>query len=375
MEKRYQVHYWVITCLAVGVAAIPASAAEPTTMTVLHAFADSGDGIYPYAGLVADTSGALYGMTPYRGSSPGPHPAVPADHTGSSRLFISLPVMMDERPLRVSSWTSRERSMGRHCTAATTISALCSSWRRREPHNGAWTERVLHSFTGDQGYQPGSNLVVDDTGTLYGTTQFDNHYSGTAFSLAPPSKGSSTCRLSVLHYFGQNDGAYPYSNRVRDARTGALYGTTYSGGSGDDGTVFELVPPQTANGQWTETVLHSFAGSDGTGPIAGLIIDKASALYGATTGGGSNKTGTVFKLTLPATVNANWALEVLSNGTGNSDSAAQPYGNLVFDPTHAGVLYGTTTIGGIRDDGSSMANGGGTVFELTPATSNIAARS
>jgi uncharacterized repeat protein (TIGR03803 family) len=68
---------------------------------------------------------------------------------------------------------------------------------------------------------------------------------------------------------------------------------------GGCGTVFKLKPPGATGGTWTETVLHSFTGTDGADPEAGLIADASGALYG-TTGGGAGGNGTVFKLTLPA---------------------------------------------------------------------------
>jgi uncharacterized repeat protein (TIGR03803 family) len=78
---------------------------------------------------------------------------------------------------------------------------------------------------------------------------------------------------------------------------GNLYGTTGGGGANGDGTVFELTP---SNGIWTETVLHSFSGSDGLTPDAGLIFDSAGNLYGTTTGFDTTNDGVVFEVTPPA---------------------------------------------------------------------------
>jgi uncharacterized repeat protein (TIGR03803 family) len=101
--------------------------------------------------------------------------------------------------------------------------------------------------------------------------------------------------------FQQNfkDGLNPYSNVVLD-QAGNLYGTTLSGGTQGLGTIFEL---KFNKGTYRETVLHSFDGSEGSGPYAGVVRDSAGNLYGTTLGGGDTTCnppygcGTVWKLT------------------------------------------------------------------------------
>jgi uncharacterized repeat protein (TIGR03803 family) len=61
---------------------------------------------------------------------------------------------------------------------------------------------------------------------------------------------------------------------------GNLYGTTNGGGASNRGVVFKLSP------SGTETMLHSFTGSDGANPLAGLIADSNGNLYG---GGGMSR--------------------------------------------------------------------------------------
>ena len=104
------------------------------------------------------------------------------------------------------------------------------------------------------------------------------------------------------------DGAYPVSSVVV-GKNGALYGTTENGGRSTSGsppcgyqefagcgTVFELTPPATPGGAWTERVLHSFSGEHGDGamPAAGLALSATGVLYGTTSGGGASGEGTVF---------------------------------------------------------------------------------
>ena len=88
---------------------------------------------------------------------------------------------------------------------------------------------------------------------------------------------------SALHSFtGGADGSTPFAPLVRD-KAGNLYGTTASGGSFRNGTVFKV--DATGN----ETVLHSFTGLDGSSPLGGLARDKAGNLYGTTISGDSSR--------------------------------------------------------------------------------------
>ena len=91
--------------------------------------------------------------------------------------------------------------------------------------------------------------------------------------------------LTVLHSFGGgNDGVYPLAALTQDAQ-GNLYGTTFYGGTSNNGTLFKLAP--NGQGGYTESVLYSFAGgtTDGAYPYTGLILGSDSALYGTTANG------------------------------------------------------------------------------------------
>jgi uncharacterized repeat protein (TIGR03803 family) len=117
------------------------------------------------------------------------------------------------------------------------------------------------------------------------------------FLAAPPSASAATTEMVLYAFTGGNDGAIPYAGLIADS-AGNLYGTTRNGGAYAGGTVFKLAPPAAGTTTWTETVLHSFAGSpsDGAYPYAGLIADSAGNLYGTTTVGGASNLGVVFKL-------------------------------------------------------------------------------
>jgi uncharacterized repeat protein (TIGR03803 family) len=171
--------------------------------------------------------------------------------------------------------------------------------------NGAWTEKVLHTFhdNGKDGILPHGGVTFAGR-NLYGTT-FQGGSSagcgsgcGTVFELTPDN-GKWTEK--VLHSFNSNgrDGTNPEANLVFD-RAGNAYGTTFSGGAYIDyGIVFELTPN---DGKWTEKVLHSFNfnGHDGTLPTnSPLVLDKAGNVYGTTYEGGNSNCacGTVFEIT------------------------------------------------------------------------------
>jgi uncharacterized repeat protein (TIGR03803 family) len=150
----------------------------------------------------------------------------------------------------------------------------------------------------NDGSLPQAGLVIGPTGVLYGTTEYAGGPPtlGTVFSLSPPALPDEPMVETVLHAFTGPDGANPASTLVL-APNGARYGTTEYGGANGLGVVFELAPPASPGGSWTETVLHSFAGlADGESPN-GLALGPDGTLYGTTNLGGASNYGTVFSLT------------------------------------------------------------------------------
>ena len=236
---------------------------------------------------------------------------------------------------------------------------------------------VLHSFTGGvDGANPWAGLTMDGAGNLYGTTFFGGYSNGdcdpggcgAVFKLTH--KASGWVFSPLYSFLGDNDGASPQA-RVTVGPNGILYGTTFSGGGWNGGTVFSLRPPaaacKTALCSWNESVLHSFANfQDGFSPGYGdVVFDPEGNLYGTTYQGGSGTCGVgpcgvVYKLT-PS--NGGWTESVLYNFTGTS-SGNGPYAAVIFD--QAGNLYGTTSEGG---NGGCNGLGCGTVFQLTPSGS------
>jgi uncharacterized repeat protein (TIGR03803 family) len=123
---------------------------------------------------------------------------------------------------------------------------------------------------------------------------------------------------------------------IRDER-GNLYGTTQNGGVYGQGVVFEL------DSAGNQLVLYSFQGApDGSQPWAGVTRDRAGNLYGTTANGGAANAGIVFQL------NPQGQETVLYSFTGQADGA-NPHAGVIRDP--AGVVFGTTFLGGIFGDG------------------------
>jgi uncharacterized repeat protein (TIGR03803 family) len=204
------------------------------TETVLYPFTGMNDGCYPMAGLIMDGFGNLYGTTQQGGE-------------GYGTVFET-----------------------------DTLGNLTTLWDFGGGTDGAY---------------PLSSLIMDQYGFLYGTTQQGGGYGcggngcGTVYSIN--SAGPPETQLYAFTG-GPTDGANPYGALVMDQNNN-LYGTTYGGGTGENGTVFEL------EGTTSPILLHSFGGSpDGINPVGGLVLDKDGHLYGTTTAGGTSHRGTVF---------------------------------------------------------------------------------
>ena len=257
-------------------------------LTTLATFND-GNGANPYAGLVADTAGNLYGTTEAGGA-----------YNGSGTIF--------------------QIAAGSH--AFTTVLSYVDS-------NGP--PRVYN------GKNPYAALISDGAGNLYGTTKQGGSSSlGTVFKF---STGSNA--LTTLASFDGAKGNYPFGALIADA-AGNLYGTTLQGGANVVGTVFQV-----AAGTNVLTTLATFTGNNGAAPSAGLIADAAGNLYGTTSVGGASNLGTVFQI-------ASGTHTLTTLATFNNVNGANPYSSLIADSV--GNLYGTTYNGG--------ANGSGTAFEL-----------
>jgi uncharacterized repeat protein (TIGR03803 family) len=329
------------------------SQAAPNTYreTVLYQFQGQPDASAPSYGVVADASGSLYGVTTYGGTANlgAVFKLTPSGSTYTESIIYSFQDGSDGAlpvgPLLVS---KKGAIFG-----ATQYgnSSLCGSVFRLTPSaGGAYREKTLYSFpcNSANGYQPNGGLITDATAALYGTTFYggpsDN---GVVFKLTP--KGIHYFE-TVLHRFqGSSDGAQPKSGLVEDS-TGALYGTTWQGGSSNDGTVFKLEP---SGSGYQENVIYAFRGGyDGQGPASSLTVDSAGNVYGTTPTGGKHAAGIVFKLS-PS--RGGYGEHVLYRF--DASVSSQPSGPVLENGR--GVLYGLTLTGGPHN--------WGTLYKLAPS--------
>jgi uncharacterized repeat protein (TIGR03803 family) len=212
--------------------------------------------------------------------------------------------------------------------------------------DAAGNETVLHFFTGGEaGFDPRGGVVQDARGNLYGVTRNGgidscNRGCGTVFQLAPDGT------FTTLHRFSgdSSEGVHPETNLVLDD-AGSLYGTTNVGGAGGldgYGTVFRI------DSAGVFTTLHHFAESSLYEPGGPLMRDDAGNLYGVTVCCGSENGGVIFKLDPAGQLNNLHEFRISSVYDGWQYSRARggtaPYAGLVGDP--AGIVYGTTMTGG-----------------------------
>ncbi len=210
----------------------------------------------------------------------------------------------------------------------------------------AQTFNTLLNLSGTNGAYPAfMSLIQGADGNLYGITESGGTYDqGTVFKVTPA--GTLTTLYSFCSKTNCTDGSGPQAGLVQ-AANGDFYGTTNSGGTKNQGTVFKI----TSTGQLT--TLHSFVGSptDGANPDAPLLQYDGN-FYGTTSNGGTTtidgypySTGTIFEIT------PSGKLTILHSFCSQSNCAdgSQPSAGLV---EYDGIFYGTTS---------------STVFEITPA--------
>jgi uncharacterized repeat protein (TIGR03803 family) len=264
------------------------------TQQVVHAFTGGDDGSGPGARVTVDRVGNIYGMTPTGG----------ANSVGTIYKIHEVA--------------------------------------------GGWNFRVIHTFTGgDDGGSGSAGRMILRRGRLYGAaTTGGAHGVGVIFELRPTAVGEWDFR-SIYAFQGQPDGIFPYGALLFTG-SGKIYGTTYYGGSGSCeggcGAVYELSPRR--NGEWDERVIYSFQkGTDGNSPISNLVRDAAGNLYGTTSEGGLGS-GVIFKLSPIG--GGQWTESVVHPFAGPPDGAFA-YNGMVVD--RSGNFYGATVHGGDNDDG------------------------
>jgi len=214
----------------------------------------------------------------------------------------------------------------------------------------------LDNFDGTDGSDPEGGLIADADGDLFGTTQSGGtNNDGTVFEITYSPTTGYASTPTVLVSFNGTDGYVPDDTLLADAN-GDLFGTTFYGGANNDGEVFEI--PNTAAGYAsTPSVLASFG--FGGNPRSSLIADANGDLFGTTGEDGADGDGTVFEIAKTATGYASTSTILVSF---NSTDGKFPVGGLLADA--AGDLFGTTDEGG--------ASGYGNVFEIAKTATGYA---
>ena len=325
--------------VALFVVAVAAPRAQAQSYSVLHNFASyPSDGAYPYAGLIIDSSGNLYGTTPAGGSDTrGVAFKLDASNSYAETVLHNFTLSYPDDGAAPAAGLVMDSSGNLYGTTQVGGSYGNGVVFKLDASN---SYAVLHNFTGgfqnDDGREPLAGLVMDSSGNLFGTTASGGSY-GNGVVFKPDASNS----YAVLHTFtGGADGSTPFAGLVMDS-SGNLCGTTRGGGSRDSGVVFKL----DASNSYAETVLYNFTGgADGSSPYAGLVMDSSGNLYGTTSAGGPFNYGVVFKLD----ASSNYAETVLHNFTGGADGGI-PFAGLVMNSS--GNLYGTTYLGGSYGDG------------------------
>jgi uncharacterized repeat protein (TIGR03803 family) len=241
------------------------------------------------------------------------------------------------------------------CSIASVCSASALAFVTAALPAQASSVQVIYSFAGGtDGLYADTDVVMDPSGNLYGTTvQGGDHASGTVWQLHPNGDGSWS--HSVLYSFtGGADGAEPYKGVTLDA-SGNLYGTATSGGGGTCDSGCGVAYMLANDGAWTQSVIHAFTGGDdGAGPGAPLTVGPHGDLYGMAPTGGADGAGTIYRIYQK---NGAWNLQVIHTFTGGKDGSGGSAGRLVLKGLS---LYGTATAGG--------KFGEGTVYSLAPAS-------
>ena len=339
------------------------------TEKILYAFPGGGGGAQPEGNLVADAAENLYGVTDSGDPGPGLVYELIHNSDGSwtpSILYTFTGGTDGGNPIvgltfdKVGNLYGTTQFGG---DSSCGFSGCGVVFELSPTSGGTWNETVLHTFEGSDGEQPQAALVFDAAGNLYGSTVEGGAVSsscsigcGVIFKMTRTSSGSWTQK--IIHTFNGSNGGGPMGNLIFDS-AGKLYGTASYGGNLADckkngcGLVFEL---SLTSGVWKQIRAFNFNSKDGATPYAGVALDSAGHVIGATYAGGNlncatGGCGVAFRLTPTAT---SWTEQVLHVFSGGSDGA-NPAATVILDPK--GTIYGTTDFGGDLY---------GTVFEIIP---------
>ncbi len=316
--------------------------APAQTFTSLLSF-DGSNGAFPQGSLVKGTNGDFYGTTPFGGEY------------GNGTVFEITPTGTITTLHSFCSRSSCDDGLAPYAGLIRTRAGNFYGVASWGPGNARGTVfeitptgklTTLYVFCSQpncvDGAIPYPGLVEAADGNFYGLTYSGGTYnSGTIFEITPNGK------LTTLHSFCSEtnctDGEAPLYASLVQGRDGNFYGTTPTGGADGLGIVFEITP----TGKFT--ILHSFAGIDGATPFGALMQATNEKFYGTTEWGGAYNRGTIFEITAKGKLKTVHSFD-------NAIDGGNPYAGLV--QAGNGDFYGTTFGGG--------ASGYGTIYETNP---------
>lgn len=337
---------WIAIVLSLAMAASLSAQAQSYKEKVLYQFSGTTDGANPYAGLISDANGNLFGTATLGGKGTG-------CNGSSCGVVFEVTQAGIETVLYSFAGPPKDGAFPYGGLLAAGVGNFYGTTYQGGKFNdgtvftlsAAGKEKLHYKFKGKpDGDQPCSGLLAA-AGNFYGITDHGGKSNfGTVF------KVTKTGQETVIYSFTQRSflGGVPCGTPISDKKSN-LYGTTYFGGTVGLGTVFKVTKAG------VETVLHSFTGPDGAFPVGGLLADAKGNFFGTTSAGGDTTTcggvgcGVVFKLDKKGHETTVYAFK--------GPDGEIPYGVLIEDAK--GNLYGTTTLGG--------ASGFGTVFKVTQA--------
>jgi len=213
----------------------------------------------------------------------------------------------------------------------------------------ARAQYAIFSNLGDAEGDTTAPLCLDG-GTLYGIAAGNDGEltDGGFFKLG------STGTPSLLASLSSGTTGFDPFGGLTVASDGNFYGTAYSGGPSDFGTVFQILSSNL--GQVNR--LHPFtqSGADGAGPLGNLVQASNGYLYGITQNGGEYTEGCIYKISTSGSYSTVYSFDFLNTQSDANPDGAFPQAGLVLDN---GVFYGTTSGGGL---------GNGIVFSFNPST-------
>ena len=356
---------------------IAALSAVPLVLSqeqVLFSFGVASLTATPFGGVASDPKGNLY-FTANSNCSTGGHCATifevsPPAKSGGQWLSQTLVTV----PGFTNAGLVRDKGGNLYGTASGGTAGLGYVFQLVPPNiaGGSWSYNVIYNF--QSGYfAPVITLALDEAGNLYGG------YFGYVFQLKRPATKTGTWTESAI-FVAPGD-----PTAVIVDKLGNVFGATSTGGTFSNGIVFELIPPSTIGGSWTEQTLYNFpsypakalrqvrspqtAGPPPKGlSLASenvLAIDAHGNLFGTQPFGGTAGVGYVYELTPPSTSGGSWSFSNVYSFTGSATGSADgAYPAAAVVVTSNGALFGTTYLGG--NAAGTLDGSLGTLFKLTP---------